>query len=154
MIVFDLKCAGSGHVFEAWFGSSGDYDDQRTRGLLSCPLCDDSDISKAVMAPSVSSKGNRADSKSFLPISKPEGKTDTELKGMLATLADAQRKALKESTWVGKEFDKQARAMDAGESDKKSIHGEVTIKEAAALVEDGIAVMPLPFPVIPPDQCN
>ncbi|PXA90254.1 DUF1178 domain-containing protein, partial [Nostoc sp. 3335mG] len=35
MIVFDLKC-GTGHVFEAWFGSSAAYEDQRSRGLLAC----------------------------------------------------------------------------------------------------------------------
>ena len=38
MIVFDLKCTHA-HVFEAWFGSSADYEDQRARGLLTCPIC-------------------------------------------------------------------------------------------------------------------
>ncbi len=28
MIVFDLRCSG-GHVFEAWFGSSAAYEEQR-----------------------------------------------------------------------------------------------------------------------------
>ncbi|WP_156442886.1 DUF1178 family protein, partial [Sphingomonas sp. CCH9-H8] len=49
MIVFDLKCTRT-HVFEAWFGSSADYEDQRARGLLTCPICGDADIAKAVMA--------------------------------------------------------------------------------------------------------
>ena len=40
MIVFDLKC-GTGHVFEAWFGSSADYADQQARGLVDCPICGD-----------------------------------------------------------------------------------------------------------------
>ena len=39
MIVFDLRCDPQGHVFEAWFGSTSDYEDQRERGLVSCPLC-------------------------------------------------------------------------------------------------------------------
>ena len=34
MIVFDLKCSNQGHVFEAWFGSSGDYEAQQARGLI------------------------------------------------------------------------------------------------------------------------
>ena len=38
MIVFDLSC-DQGHRFEGWFGSSGDFADQRERGLLSCPQC-------------------------------------------------------------------------------------------------------------------
>ncbi|MEM1020739.1 MAG: DUF1178 family protein, partial [Pseudomonadota bacterium] len=49
MIVFDLKCEHD-HVFEAWFGSSSDYDAQRARGLISCPVCDSTQVSKAVMA--------------------------------------------------------------------------------------------------------
>lgn len=57
MIVFDLSCA-NGHVFEAWFGSTEDYDGQRKRGLVTCPICGASDVTKAVMAPNVAPKGN------------------------------------------------------------------------------------------------
>ena len=32
MIRYALKCEAD-HPFEAWFGSSGDYDDQAARGL-------------------------------------------------------------------------------------------------------------------------
>ena len=59
MIVFDLKCEGQGHVFEAWFGSSADYADQKERGLLACPFCGDTRIGKALMAPAVAAKGNQ-----------------------------------------------------------------------------------------------
>ena len=58
MIVFDLKCGG-GHVFEAWFGSTADYESQRERSLIACPMCGDIAIDKAVMAPNVAAKGNR-----------------------------------------------------------------------------------------------
>ena len=59
MIVFDLKCNSAGHVFEAWFGSSEDYEAQRSRGLVQCPFCADPDVEKAVMAPHVGAKGNQ-----------------------------------------------------------------------------------------------
>ena len=59
MIVFDLKCSG-GHVFEAWFGSSAAYDAQRASGMIACPMCGAGDVAKAVMAPNVAAKGNRA----------------------------------------------------------------------------------------------
>ncbi|MBC8095157.1 MAG: DUF1178 family protein [Akkermansiaceae bacterium] len=36
MIIFDLKCAPLGHVFEAWFASSEDYEAQAARGLVVC----------------------------------------------------------------------------------------------------------------------
>ena len=59
MIVFDLRC-GKAHVFEAWFGSTADYDAQTARGLVACPICDDTRVAKAVMAPAVPAKSNRA----------------------------------------------------------------------------------------------
>ena len=59
MIIFDLKCAPQGHVFEAWFGSTDDYEAQRARGLVSCPLCGSAEVDKAPMAPRVGAKGNQ-----------------------------------------------------------------------------------------------
>ncbi len=61
MIVFDLRCSPTGHVFEAWFGSSADYESQRQRGLVSCPLCGSDGIEKAVMAPRIGAKGDQAE---------------------------------------------------------------------------------------------
>ena len=58
MIVFDLRC-GHGHVFEAWFGSSAAYEEQRAGGMIACPMCGSAEIGKAVMAPNVAAKGNR-----------------------------------------------------------------------------------------------
>ena len=151
MIVFDLKCDARGHVFEAWFGNSSAFDDQKARGLLICPLCGDTAVTKALMAPNIAAKGN---SQSVIPLAKPAEPDAGEVKAMLSALADAQSKVLKTSTWVGRDFDKQARSMDAGETDKTSIHGEVSKAEAKALIEDGIGVMPLLLPVVPPEQCN
>jgi len=142
MIVFDLKCGG-GHVFEAWFGSSADYADQQQRGLVDCPICGDRSIDKAVMAPAVGAKGNRR-----------QEVTPAAMKAAMAALAAAQSKALEGSEWVGASFAGRARAMHAGEEDRAPIHGQATIEEARALVEDGVPVAPLPLPVVPPDACN
>lgn len=151
MIVFDLRCHAAGHVFEAWFSSSEAYEGQRGRGLLCCPICGDQQIGKAAMAANVSVKGNARSRDVTRSVAAPG---DQEAKALLAAMASAQQKLLGESTWVGRQFDSQARAMDSGEIEKSTIHGEVTASEAKSLVEDGIAVMPLPFPVIPPEKCN
>jgi len=50
MKVLDLQCA-QGHSFEGWFGSQDDYDSQRARGLVTCPVCNDSGILKKLSAP-------------------------------------------------------------------------------------------------------
>ncbi len=142
MIVFDLRC-GRGHVFEAWFASSGAYDDQLAAGHLRCPLCDDAAIGKAVMAPAVAAKGNRQ-----------AAPAPAAVKRALAAMAVAQADALKASTWVGKSFAVEARAMHAGERDHAPIHGQASLAEAKALVDDGVPVAPLPFPVVPPETLN
>jgi len=48
--VFDLQCANS-HLFEGWFGSHDDYDAQQARGLVSCPMCQGTTITKRLSAP-------------------------------------------------------------------------------------------------------
>ena len=59
MIVFDLCCAAGDHRFEAWFASSDSFVDQQARRLIACPVCGDSDVRKAVMAPRVGVKSNQ-----------------------------------------------------------------------------------------------
>lgn len=137
MIVFDLKCAG-GHVFEAWFGSSGAFEAQRARGLVACPICGVDAVEKAVMAPAVAAKGNRAVGRPVGPAGEAEGKQ------ALASLLAMQRAMEAQSEWVGGRFADEARALhEAGEV--RSVHGEATLAEARALAADGVPVMPLPF---------
>jgi hypothetical protein len=142
VIVFDLKC-GTGHVFEAWFGSSDAYEAQRTGGMIQCPMCGDGDIAKAVMAPNVGAKGNQA------PAVTPEA-----LKAAMAVVAEIQSKMLEKSQWVGTAFADKARAMHLGEAPQTQIHGQATRDEAEALAEEGVPVAPLLVPIVPPEACN
>lgn len=130
MIVFDLACA-SGHVFEAWFGGADDYEAQKARGLVSCPVCGVAKVDKAPMAPRIATGGPS-----------PE-----QAKGMMRALAAAQAKALEGSEHVGKRFAAEARAIHSGEAAERPIHGQATLAEAKALAADGVPVAPLPLPV-------
>lgn len=161
MIVFDLRCSGE-HVFEAWFGSSAAYDDQRARGLLACPLCGDTQVGKAVMAPNVGIKGNRGTGTS-VPAAVSSGADDAtpaklpapdQVKAALQVIAQAQAKMLSQSKWVGRAFADEARAMHDGSVEQAPIHGQTTIAEARALVEEGVPIDPLPMPFIPPETLN
>lgn len=140
MIVFDLRCP-AGHVFEAWFASSVAFVDQRDRHLVACPMCGDTQIDKAVMAPNIAAKGNRSTA--------PEA-----AKAMLASLAAAQAKVLDTSRWVGRRFAEEARAIHAGDRPDGTIHGQATAAEVTALADEGIKVAPLPLPVTPPETLN
>lgn len=148
MIVFDLKCS-EGHVFEAWFGSSAAYAEQRAAGLVACPVCGDAEIDKAVMAPNVAAKGN---ARATVPAS--DAVTPDALKAAVAMLAAVQAKMLESSTWVGTGFADKARAMHLGEVPQAQIHGQATPDQARALIDEGVPVAPLPIPVVPPEQCN
>jgi hypothetical protein len=50
MKVLDLKCTHQ-HVFEGWFASEDDFQAQRGRGLVSCPICGDAQVEKQLSAP-------------------------------------------------------------------------------------------------------
>lgn len=147
MIVFDLKCAAAGHVFEAWFGSSADYDAQQVRGLVSCPICGAPDVAKAPMAAAVPRKGGGE----AAPMASGDPR---EVKRMLAGLAALQKKMLERSEHVGDRFADEARSIHLGESAHRPIHGRATRAQAASLAEDGIPVAPLPFPVAEPGEEN
>lgn len=152
MIVFDLVCGDGGHVFEAWFGSSGDFEDQQARGLVSCPLCGSGEVEKAPMSPRLGQRGNQ--------LSEPHGPAAMTnrpaggMKAMLQAMAQAQAQALASSDYVGPRFAEEARAIHLGEVEKRSIHGQATAAEARALIDEGVEVAPLPFPVRPPGADN
>jgi hypothetical protein len=137
MIVFDLQCLDAyctgGERFEAWFRSNADYDEQSAAGLVRCPWCESASVAKAPMAPRVPRKDS----------SHP-----------LAKIASLQAEILKNSRWVGDEFTETARAMHSGEIEPEQVHGQATLADAKSLVDDGIPVAPLPFPVVPPSQVN
>jgi hypothetical protein len=159
MIVFDLECRSGGHRFEGWFGSSDDFADQQARGLLCCPQCGSDDVGKAVMAPSVGRKGNQKGElarRAVVPDATPVSNAmmPPEAVQMMRKLASMQAEALKQSRWVGDKFAENAKAMHYGERTAEPIHGEATLEQASALLEEGIAVAPLPFPVVPPDKAN
>lgn len=133
MIVFDLQCGGDCGSFEAWFSSSADFESQSDAGLVQCPFCRSTEVSKAPMAPRVPRKGSESP---------------------LARIAAVQAEMLKDSRWVGDRFAETARAMHSGEVERELVHGNATIEQAKSLVDDGIPVAPLPLPVVPPNQLN
>ena len=137
MIVFDLKCQAGGEVFEGWFASSTDYADQIGRGLVQCPFCGSAEIEKAPMAPRVSRSTPGEDSSQAL-----------------VALAELQQKLLSNSEWVGDELPEQARAMHLGEIERRPVHGKASAEETRSLMEEGISLLPLPLPIVPPGQVN
>jgi hypothetical protein len=129
MIVFDLQCDAS-HRFEAWFPSSIAFEEQQARGLVTCPDCGSGSVGKAVMAPAVPAKGNRA----------PDPRA--------ARLAALRAEVEANCDYVGRDFATAARARADALAEggaQRGIYGEATLSDAAELLSEGIPVAPLPF---------
>ncbi|RVQ69076.1 DUF1178 family protein [Croceicoccus ponticola] len=164
MIVFDLSCRNNGHRFEGWFRSSSDFERQQDNGLLLCPECGSANIEKAVMAPAVGRKGNQVPdmrvetaekSQADAPVPVAQVATVTpEMRMAVETLVRMQKAALEKSRWVGGGFADEARAMHYGEREAEAIHGQATTDEIEDLIDEGVDITPLPFPVAPPDIVN
>jgi hypothetical protein len=69
-------------------------------------------------------------------------------------LAAIQATMLKDSEWVGDRFADEARSMHSGEVDPRPVHGNASLADTKALIEEGVPIAPLPLPVTPPNQVN
>jgi hypothetical protein len=161
MIKYALVC-GRKHHFEIWFSDSGDYDKQRKRGLVTCPVCDSKTIEKAIMAPALGrgTKKRNARIEPTSPIAEaPAAPAAPEQVAMISPQEQEFRAKLKElrahltanADNVGKKFSEEARKMHYGEAEHRSIYGEASADEAKELLDEGIEFHPLP---LLPDERN
>lgn len=130
MIRYDLTC-DKGHAFDSWFASAVAYDRLAGAGHVACPECGSAQVAKALMAPAVVAKAERA-------LTTPRDPRE-------AALAELRAQVEANSDYVGLSFAAEARAMHEGRAPERPIHGEAKLDEARKLIEDGVPVAPLPF---------
>jgi hypothetical protein len=133
VIVFELICADR-HRFEGWFASTEDFEGQKARGLLSCPACGDSKIEKLLTA-----KIGRADAEAPASAQPPAPAKPRSLDEMINV-------SLLNTENVGTEFPAEARRIHRKQARERNIRGIATGEETRDLLEEGIAVLPLPIP--------
>lgn len=143
MKVFNLQCSAL-HRFEGWFASEEDYAGQVERGLLECPLCADKTVHKLPSAPRINLGASEA------PVAPAADKQalvagDAAQKLQAAWLQMA-RQIVSQTEDVGERFAEEARKIHYGETEERGIRGQASREETEALLEEGIAVMPLPLP--------
>lgn len=141
MKVLDLQC-GHRHVFEGWFASEDDFLGQRERGLVECPVCGDAAITKRLSAPRLNLGSARAEAASTQEV---VATTATDQTLQTAWLAMARR-IMANTDDVGNRFAEEARKMHYGETKERGIRGQASRAETESLIEEGIAVLPLPLP--------
>ncbi len=159
MIVFDLKCEDN-HVFEAWFQNSDAYENQAQDGLVECPFCGSSDITKSLMSPNIPAKGNSGTKKTpafvaadhmvtasaNVPETMEASAEDVKraLDHMHNTMKKYRNHVKKECEYVGENFAKEARAIHEGDAELRGIYGEATLEETEELLNDGVDILPVP----------
>lgn len=144
MIRYRLGCR-CGHEFETWFQNSRSFDTLAMQHALSCPACGGTDVGKAVMAPSVSTRARAEPPAPAAPV--PDAAPTpmaTASDDLIATFRRLRQEVKEKAEYVGPRFAAEARRIDAGDAPDRGIYGEATAGEARALIEDGIAVLPLP----------
>jgi len=141
MKVLDLQC-GHQHVFEGWFASEDDFLGQRERGLVECPVCGDASITKMLSAPRLNLGSAHA---GVTPTQEVVATAGTEQTLQAAWMAVARR-IVATTDDVGNKFAEEARKIHYGETKERGIRGQATRAETESLIEEGIAVMPLPLP--------
>ena len=146
MIRYSLKCRPQGHEFESWFASAAAYDSLARAKSLSCPHCGSSDVEKSLMTPGVALSREAALAPSATAEgAKGAGPLSTPVDSTQEAMAAMQRALVADSDYVGERFVHEARAMHLGDAPQRAIHGEARLDEAKALIEEGVAVIPLPF---------
>ena len=131
MKVLDLQCSHH-HSFEGWFASQDDFESQLARGLVACPLCADTTITKKLSAPR-------------LNLSAAQEAANVEPAQLEAALMKAVRQVVANTEDVGDSFPEEARKMHYGETAARNIRGQATPEQTEALIDEGIAVVPLPM---------
>lgn len=141
MKVLNLQCSHA-HAFEGWFASEDDFQGQLARGLVECPLCADSSITKLPAAPRLNL--GAAEPK---PAAAPKQEVATTPNAQLqAAWMQLVKQVLANTEDVGERFAEEARKIHYGETEERGIRGQATPEETEALLEEGIGVLPLPIP--------
>lgn len=140
MIRYTLVCDNA-HSFEGWFSSSSDFDQQVESGFLTCPVCNSASVSKALMAPSVSTARKQEQ--------RQQVAMDIARQEAIAKLREAVQTIRSSAEDVGERFPKEARKIHYGETEQRGIIGQASLNEVRELIDEGIEVAPLP--VLPED---
>ncbi|MBU8539436.1 DUF1178 family protein [Falsiroseomonas tokyonensis] len=166
MIHYQLRCS-SPHEFDGWFQDSAGFEKLAAAGLVECPHCGNTQVTRALMAPAVRKSRRKA---APVPQEAPEAKPaeapaaapsapPAESGGgmsqrvaagpipaqLLAMLQRMRAEVEKSCDYVGDGFAEEARKIHNGEVEARGIYGEATEAEAEALAEDGIDIARLPW---------
>ena len=137
MIAYDLQCA-NGHSFEGWFEDRKAYLDQHKKGLVTCPVCNDTSVSIIPSTFAIKS--------SQIPNPAPASNTDAQMERIGKQIVDYVEKNFDD---VGCDFAKEALKIHYGVTEARNIRGVSTKEEEKVLKKEGIQFFKIPLPAEP-----
>ena len=145
MKVYNLACPLD-HRFEGWFASEADCLAQQDQGILACPVCDSTQITRMPSAPHLAKS-----SSTELSVAQPKsahlsgevvaltGQDHSALEAQVqAAFLKGMRDLMGRSEDVGEAFAEEARKIHYKEAPERSIRGQTTLDEAESLRDEGI----------------
>lgn len=134
MILFQLICS-DGHRFEGWFRDGATYEAQSAKKEIECPVCGDSGVAKAPMAPMLGGRSRQTSEQRAMQV----------VRKVLNDMDVLRRKVEDNFENVGDRFAEEARSIHYGEAEERGIYGEATEEEAEELVEEDIEFQRIPW---------
>ena len=128
MIAFDLFCS-NGHKFECWFKDSASFEEQKSAGVISCPICNDHQVERAFSPFSIKKNGQKK-------------REEIDPSQALQLVSEFIEKHFED---VGADFYKEALKIHYGETEKKNIKGTATPEEETILKEEGVQFLKVPI---------
>lgn len=178
MVIYDLICEFD-HTFEGWFDNADDFVAQQDSGLLTCPYCNSSTVTKQAAAPHVGKKSNStntntnvspdaAGNNKLAHLSKEnvsESSRNVAIGGGATANPQAFAKLQKmlgkvhdyidnNFTDVGNRFTEEAISIHNGEKEPENIRGTASKEQLKELADEGVQALPVPNKPIDKDKLN
>ena len=136
MIAYDLRC-GNGHQFEGWFEDSRAFERQQRKGMIACPVCEDTAVVRVPSTFAIKGTGT------------------VGAAGERAALAALGKQIVdyvhNRFDNVGANFAEEALKMHYGVAQPRNIRGVSTPQEEETLKAEGINFFKFPVPEKPSD---
>jgi hypothetical protein len=136
MIAYDLQCV-NGHIFEGWFEDEPTFKNQENKGLIACPMCD---VTVVTRIPSTFAI------KSSVRPSPSSGHTPAQMEQLGRKINEFVEKNFDN---VGCDFAKEALKMHYGVTEQRNIRGTSSPEEEKTLKAEGIEFIKIPLPTNP-----
>jgi hypothetical protein len=143
MIAYDLQC-GNGHAFEGWFEDSAAFNAQKKKGLIACPVCNDTDIVK------LPSRFAIKTSSGFKP-KEGDSQEDQAMAQLGRLVVDFVQKNFDN---VGCQFASEALKIHYGVTEPRNIRGVSTQEEEKLLKQEGVQFIKVPLPAPPEPETS